>query len=100
WGNRFAGKVVISYNVNTYAVDLGCRSGNDYDRTIYRPRFITVPVSSFDPARATALSYTGAVPPRRTETPRTSGTDNQWFMKGPGDACPELPKAKKHVVSK
>ena len=36
--------LVLSYNVNTTAVSIGCRSRNDYDPSIYRPRFINVPV--------------------------------------------------------
>lgn len=53
-----AGQVVISYNVNTTAVDTGCISANAHDTTIYRPRFIDVPLSMFDVANAKAAPGT------------------------------------------
>lgn len=49
-----SGDVVISYNVNTAAVDTGCVSANMHDASIYRPRFIDVPVSAFNPSAATS----------------------------------------------
>lgn len=56
-----SGDVVISYNVNTGAVDTGCVSANAHDATIYRPRFIDVPISAFNPAAAsTAVAVTRA----------------------------------------
>jgi hypothetical protein len=48
-----AGSVVISYNVNTTAVDTGCVSANTHDASIYRPRFIDVPTSAFSTASLT-----------------------------------------------
>lgn len=49
-----ASQVVISYNVNTTAVDTGCVSANNHDASIYRPRFIDVPTSAFSTASLTA----------------------------------------------
>jgi hypothetical protein len=51
-----AGKIVISYNVNTSSVDSGCVSANAHDARIYRPRFIDVPSSAFNPSAATAAA--------------------------------------------
>jgi hypothetical protein len=39
--------VVIGYNVNTIAVNAGCRSLDYYTDIFYRPRFITVPAAEF-----------------------------------------------------
>jgi hypothetical protein len=57
------GTVVISYNVNTESVDTGCVSANAHDIGIYRPRFITIPETAFDPELATrqAVRNTPAV---------------------------------------
>lgn len=47
--------VILTYNVNSAAVDTGCASANAYDGTIYRPRFIKVPVDWFSIYDATLL---------------------------------------------
>lgn len=70
--------VVLSYNVNTTAVSIGCRSRNAYEGSIYRPRFITVP------AERLLLSETETVVDNSsigfpTPDPLGSGVDNQWF---------------------
>jgi hypothetical protein len=65
-----AGQVVISYNVNTSAVDTGCVSANNHDATIYRPRFIDVPVSDFNPSLAVPAPGT-STPAARNATART-----------------------------
>jgi hypothetical protein len=39
--------IVIGYNVNTVAVNIGCRSLNYYTDVFYRPRFVTVPAAEF-----------------------------------------------------
>ena len=57
------GNVVISYNVNTTAVDTGCVSANAHDASIYRPRFVDVPTSAFD-ASATTAATVSAGPAR------------------------------------
>jgi hypothetical protein len=66
-----AGQVVISYNVNTFAVDTGCVSANAHDARIYRPRFIDVPSSKFNPAAAIATPGTASV----AAAPATSGSN-------------------------
>lgn len=43
------GRVIVSYNVNTSAVDIGCRSLVDHDGSVYRPRFLEVPLGRLDP---------------------------------------------------
>jgi len=53
-------KVVVSYNVNTSAVSIGCRSRNDYDGAIYRPRFLDVPKSAFNAKSASSISAASA----------------------------------------
>nr|BFE86868.1 hypothetical protein GCM10020093_094690 [Planobispora longispora] len=40
-------RVVISYNVNTSAVNIGCRIRTDYYPETYQPRFIDVPITAF-----------------------------------------------------
>ncbi|MFI6881589.1 hypothetical protein [Streptosporangium canum] len=40
-------KIVIAYNVNTSAVNIGCRVRTDYYPDTYRPRFIDVPKTMF-----------------------------------------------------
>jgi hypothetical protein len=77
-----AGQDVISYNVNTSAVDTGCISANAHDPTIYRPRFIDVPVSDFNPALArlapvpamSAAAARNATARTTTATPNTART--------------------------
>jgi hypothetical protein len=69
-----AGQVVISYNVNTSAVDTGCVSANAHDARIYRPRFIDVPSSLFDAAAANAApsTTTSMTGPRKATNPLSS----------------------------
>lgn len=43
------GRVIVSYNVNTSAVSVGCRSHSDHDGSVYRPRFLEVPLGRLDP---------------------------------------------------
>lgn len=68
-----AGQVVISYNVNTTAVDTGCVSANAHDPTIYRPRFIDVPVSDFNPAAAKPAPGTSTVAARAATAQTRTG---------------------------
>jgi hypothetical protein len=51
-----SGDVVISYNVNSTAVDTGCVSADVHDASIYRPRFIDVPTSAFSTADLTTAA--------------------------------------------
>jgi hypothetical protein len=51
--------VVLSYNVNSTAVDTGCIGADVHDAGIYRPRFIDVPTSDFTASAASAA--TGSV---------------------------------------
>jgi hypothetical protein len=55
--------VVISYNVNSTAVDTGCVSSDMHDASIYRPRFIDVPTSAFNTSSATAVAGAGVLLP-------------------------------------
>ncbi|WP_327103464.1 hypothetical protein [Nonomuraea glycinis] len=58
--------VVVSYNVNSTGVTLGCRAENDYEPSIYRARFVNIPKRGFDPSAATTavapLEASGVVP--------------------------------------
>ncbi|HEY1664872.1 MAG TPA: NucA/NucB deoxyribonuclease domain-containing protein [Trebonia sp.] len=95
-----AGQVVISYNVNTSAVDTGCVSANAHDAAIYRPRFIDVPVSDFKPGEARAAPGTTSAasqpvtPAVQTAVQDTPGTgidgSADWFDKPLGAACPAI----------
>lgn len=48
--------IVLSYNVNSMAVDTGCVSAHVYDANTYRPRFLEIPVSKFNASNASASS--------------------------------------------
>lgn len=96
-----AGQVVISYNVNTSAVDTGCVSANRHDATIYRPRFIDVPVTDFNPNAAKPAPGTASAASWLSEAMAglsSSGIDGStdWFYKPLGAPCPTIgapPKA-------
>ncbi|WP_250038241.1 S8 family serine peptidase [Paractinoplanes maris] len=68
------GKVVVSYNVNTSAVSVGCRSLAEHDGSIYRPRFLTVPLGRFD-----ALAASPSPPPDQVPAMETLANDNSWY---------------------
>ncbi|MER5326695.1 hypothetical protein [Streptosporangium roseum] len=58
-------RVVISYNVNTSAVNIGCRIRTDYYPDTYRPRFIDVPTTAFfSPTAPRAVPLASAAPPQ------------------------------------
>jgi hypothetical protein len=48
--------VVLSYNVNSTAVDTGCIGADVHDADIYRPRFIDVPIYDFQAEAAVPYS--------------------------------------------
>lgn len=50
--SRGSNKIIMAYNVNTSAVSIGCRSRTDHDASIYRPRFIDVPLSMLNASAA------------------------------------------------
>ena len=54
--------VVLSYNVNTTAVDTGCISASVHDADIYRPRFVDVPRSAFAASDASTEGEATAAP--------------------------------------
>jgi hypothetical protein len=54
------GRIVVSYNVNTTLVDARCVPQTLRDATVYRPRFISVPLADFRPGYS--------APPARTMT--------------------------------
>jgi hypothetical protein len=101
-----AGTLVVSYNVNTTAVSVGCMNRATHDPTYYRPRFIDVPTSLLTgtgtPAGAAAKttpdrgivagrgviagraapSAPAEVSPRGTQaaaTPPPAGGDQSWY---------------------
>ncbi len=56
--------VVISYNVNSTAVDTGCVGADAHDASIYRPRFVDVPTTVFSASSAaTATVQPGTMLP-------------------------------------
>ncbi|RSM64331.1 hypothetical protein DMB66_20755 [Actinoplanes sp. ATCC 53533] len=57
-----AGTVVVSYNVNSSDVSIGCHTRVDHDGSIYRPRFLNVPVQMFQAGAATSGVPTTATP--------------------------------------
>jgi hypothetical protein len=69
--------IVIGYNVNTMAVNIGCRSLNYYTDVFYRPRFVTVPAAEFGrPGRAAQRVQAGREPPY---TPLVRQNPGQWY---------------------
>jgi hypothetical protein len=76
----YTNQVVISYNVNTTAIDTGCVTANVHDASIYRPRFIDVPTSAFSTASLTDAAV-------------GSGTDLPAPSYGIQDAGPADPAA-------
>jgi len=82
--------VVIGYNVNTMAVDTGCRSLNFYTDLFYRPRFITVPAAEFAKRGAEAQGVGAG-----RETPAPSIVlqhRSQWFNTwNYPEGCPPVP---------
>jgi Bacterial toxin 44 len=95
-----AGQVMVSYNVNTLAVSIGCRSMNDHDASIYRPRFIKIPLAAFDATKTATISNTSG---EMTTSPVvTSGPDNGWYnswaVEYPKN-CPPLEKSKSTTIT-
>lgn len=96
-----SGTVVLSYNVNSSGVSIGCHSQVDHDGSIYRPRFLTVPVQLFQAGAATSALAAAVAPGaagyrpgiRRQTAPARSGVapapasaglaastpDNTWY---------------------
>jgi Fibronectin type III domain len=69
--------IVIGYNVNTMAVNVGCRSLNYYTDVFYRPRFVTVPAAEFArPGGVAQRVGAGREPPYSPIVGRQPG---QWF---------------------
>ncbi|MGD0559435.1 MAG: fibronectin type III domain-containing protein [Streptosporangiaceae bacterium] len=78
-----SGDVVVSYNVNSSAVDTGCVSLLNYDANAYVPRFIDVPTADFstsglsDSVRRSSAGTVTAAAPRpvvRTVSPTAART--------------------------
>lgn len=87
------GTVVLSYNVNTTAVSIGCRSLGDHDGSVYRPRFLNVPTSDLVASDAVPI-VRASEQEGRSPAVLTSGTDNQWYdQHDQPNGCPPLTKA-------
>jgi hypothetical protein len=84
------GTIVIGYNVNTMAVDAGCRSLNFYTDAFYRPRFITVPTAEFARRGAQARGVgAGGEPPAPSLVLRHPA---EWFNTwNYPEGCPPVP---------
>jgi hypothetical protein len=75
WARRGgAGRVIVSYNVNTSAVSVGCRSLAEHDGSIYRPRFLNVPLGKFDNTAASTSPPADQVPALAP-----LANDNNWY---------------------
>ena len=99
FGAKYPGKVVISYNVNTTAVSIGCGSLNDHDASVYRPRFITVPQTAFNAANAVTINDQLTTEPL-SEPFITSGVDNRWYNKSRPYAAPDSETKQKTLANK
>jgi hypothetical protein len=78
--------LVISYNVNSEAVNTGCMPMSAYTNTVTQPRFITVPLAAFGPGPVRAAS---AAPGYPRIVPRHP---SQWFNSWSyPDGCPPVP---------
>ncbi len=70
--------LVLSYNVNTTAVSIGCRSKSDRVPSIYRPRFINVPKEKLLRSAAQTV-VNGSSSGYSSPGVVTAGVDNQWY---------------------
>lgn len=95
------GTIVVSYNANTSGVSIGCGSLNDYDPSIYRPKFLTVPLARFNVALAASTASSSAMAPRTARPARPldgHGIDHKFpptappgFSAAPGARGPATP---------
>ncbi|WP_203903998.1 S8 family serine peptidase [Virgisporangium aliadipatigenens] len=67
------GRVILTYNVNSSAVSVGCRSLNDHDGSVYRPRFVEVPLGRFDALEASTS------PPYSAPNAAPLAADLTWY---------------------
>jgi hypothetical protein len=88
-GLRTSNGLVMSYNVNSTAVDTGCVSAHSYDGHSYRPRFVEVPEARFDQYDATP-SGTPAEAVSQTLAAAPIGGVSDWFPHW-GQPCPSVP---------
>ena len=92
--------LVMSYNVNSAAVDTGCVPANNHDATIYRPRFVTIPTSWFNRYDAPLIidpSDTAAANAAGKSTAEAAGDTidgvSDWFDHWLNPVCPAVPAA-------
>jgi hypothetical protein len=52
--------LVVSYNVNSTGVNIGCRPEIEYEPQLYRARFVNIAKAAFNPAAASAKAPAGA----------------------------------------
>ncbi|WP_162599753.1 hypothetical protein [Nocardioides solisilvae] len=109
----YTDQTVFSYNVNSDAKTVGCGPVIDRDPTIYRPRFVRVPNSSFKASLAQPLSATPTKTPSSPNPGTSTGVgvpDTRWFYNRSGflggsdpyfsGGCPNLqPRATAQVVN-
>jgi hypothetical protein len=87
--------LMISYDVNSEAVNSGCRELSSYTNAVTQPRFVAVPVSAFRAAAATAESD-GAAAVHATAghlgyPPIVARQPAQWFDAWSTHGCPPVP---------
>jgi len=80
-------RLVIGYSMNTAGVSAGCRSLVSYTDAIYRPRFITVPVSVFTTGRVGDQAVAYDPRPVSNVTRKYRGP---WHDTWSGSTCPKL----------
>ncbi|GAA0461870.1 hypothetical protein Ade02nite_16490 [Paractinoplanes deccanensis] len=81
------GRLIVSYNVNTSAVSVGCRSLSDHDGSVYRPRFLEVPLGRLDPT----FPATSASPAPVAELAADYGWYDSWApAQRANGGCPPL----------
>jgi hypothetical protein len=90
-GLTSGGNLVLSYNVNSAAVDTGCTGATNWDAGTYRPRFFTVPSSWFQEDDAATVSSEGPVKAANPNV-TTIGGATDWFDHW-GHPCPAVAAA-------
>jgi hypothetical protein len=72
-------QLIVSYNVNTSAKSIGCRSLNDHDGSVYRPRFVTVPVGVLNADNLKAAPALPSSPSSSVVSGGTGAGDQNWY---------------------
>lgn len=87
--------LVISYNINSEAVNTGCQPMSAFTNTVTLPRFIAVPLTAFGDG-AGAGAHAGAAKSGPSDYPRiVARNPSQWFDSWTyPEGCPPVPALK------